>query len=203
MAPEDPIQQQLATLVESAPVVLFMKGSPRAPQCGFSARVCEILDDLLDDYKTVDVLSNGDVREGIKEFSSWPTIPQLYVAGEFVGGCDIIVEMAGSGELHGALGMQLPDVAQPAITISDQAAEVFRDAPVAEGGAIRLSISRAFQYELGISNKSEHDFSVESNGVTLLIDRLSAARANGLEIDYVNAGPESGFRMANPNEGAS
>jgi monothiol glutaredoxin len=203
MASQDPVQLQIADLVKSAPVVLFMKGNPQAPQCGFSAQVTGILGELLDDYKTVDVLSNGDVRQGIKEFSNWPTIPQLYIDGEFIGGCDIIIEMASSGELHTALGFELPDVAQPNITISDAAGEVFRDAPVAEGNVIRLSINKAFQYELGVGPLSEHDFSIESGGVTLAIDRMSAARADGLEIDYVNEGAQSGFKMSNPNEAAS
>jgi monothiol glutaredoxin len=80
-------------------VVLFMKGSPRAPQCGFSATVVKILDVLDVDYASVNVLASDDVRQGIKEFSDWPTIPQLYVKGEFVGGCDIIREMYETGEL--------------------------------------------------------------------------------------------------------
>ena len=91
----DRIRQQ----VTENPVVLFMKGTPVFPQCGFSATVVQILSHIGVKFKGVDVLADSSVREGIKEFSSWPTIPQLYVKGEFVGGCDILREMYESGEL--------------------------------------------------------------------------------------------------------
>jgi monothiol glutaredoxin len=85
--------------VTSNPVVLYMKGTPVFPQCGFSAAVVQILSELGVKFKGIDVLTDPEIRQGIKEFSSWPTIPQLYVKGEFVGGCDIIREMAETGEL--------------------------------------------------------------------------------------------------------
>ena len=91
----DRIRQQ----VTDNPVVLFMKGTPVFPQCGFSATVVQILSHIGVKFKGVDVLADSSVREGIKEFSSWPTIPQLYVKGEFVGGSDIVREMFQSGEL--------------------------------------------------------------------------------------------------------
>jgi monothiol glutaredoxin len=92
----DRIRQQ----VTDNPVVLFMKGTPVFPQCGFSATVVQILSNMGVKFKGVDVLADSSVREGIKEFSSWPTIPQLYVKGEFIGGCDIIREMFETGELQ-------------------------------------------------------------------------------------------------------
>ena len=92
----DRIHQQ----VTDNPVVLFMKGTPVFPQCGFSATVVQILSHLGVKFKGIDVLADSSVREGIKEFSSWPTIPQLYVKGEFVGGCDIVREMFETGELQ-------------------------------------------------------------------------------------------------------
>jgi monothiol glutaredoxin len=85
--------------VTSNPVVLYMKGTPVFPQCGFSAAVVQILSQLGVKFKGIDVLTDPEIRQGIKEFSSWPTIPQLYVKGEFIGGCDIIREMAETGEL--------------------------------------------------------------------------------------------------------
>ena len=91
----DRIRQQ----VTDNPVVLFMKGTPVFPQCGFSATVVQILSHLGVKFKGVDVLADPEIRQGVKEFSSWPTIPQLYVKGEFVGGCDIVREMFESGEL--------------------------------------------------------------------------------------------------------
>ena len=86
--------------VKTNNVVLFMKGTPDFPQCGFSGQVVQILDYLNIDYKGINVLADDDLREGIKVFSDWPTIPQLYVKGEFVGGCDIVREMFQSGELQ-------------------------------------------------------------------------------------------------------
>ena len=85
-------------------VFLYMKGNPAAPQCGFSAKVCEILNGLDVKFATKDVLENPEVREGVKAFSNWPTIPQLYVDGKFVGGCDIIVQMSDNGELKKLVG---------------------------------------------------------------------------------------------------
>ncbi len=103
MALEDATRDRIQELIGGHAVVLFMKGDRDAPQCGFSARVVQMLDQCVADYATFDLLSDGAMREGIKEFSSWPTIPQLYVAGEFVGGCDIVVEMFQSGELKATL----------------------------------------------------------------------------------------------------
>jgi monothiol glutaredoxin len=85
--------------IESSDVVLFMKGTPQAPQCGFSMQVVQILNHLSVPYKAINVLADGEIREGIKSFSNWPTIPQLYVKNEFIGGCDITREMFQSGEL--------------------------------------------------------------------------------------------------------
>ena len=94
------VKERLDALVKSNDVVLFMKGSALFPQCGFSSRAVAILDHLGVPYETVDVLQDQEVRNGIKEFSDWPTIPQLYVKGEFVGGSDIMMEMFESGELQ-------------------------------------------------------------------------------------------------------
>jgi monothiol glutaredoxin len=97
MSAQDTIRQQ----VTSHPVVLYMKGSPQFPQCGFSATATQLLKmSGAQDLFTVDVLQNPDIREGIKQYANWPTIPQLYVNGEFVGGCDIMKEMYQSGELQ-------------------------------------------------------------------------------------------------------
>ena len=95
----DRIKQDIA----DNPVVLFMKGTPVFPQCGFSAALVQILTHLGVKFKGIDVLADPEIRQGIKEFSSWPTIPQLYVKGEFVGGCDIVREMFESGELGDVL----------------------------------------------------------------------------------------------------
>jgi len=98
-APAATAREFIEGAISTHPVVLFMKGEPDAPKCGFSAVVVQILDHLEVPFASVDVLSNEEIREDIKVFSDWPTIPQLYVKGEFVGGADIIREMFGSGEL--------------------------------------------------------------------------------------------------------
>jgi monothiol glutaredoxin len=93
------VQERIQKLISENPVVLFMKGTPQFPQCGFSGQVVQILDYLGAPIVGVNVLEDAEIRQGIKEFANWPTIPQLYVKGEFVGGCDIVSEMFESGEL--------------------------------------------------------------------------------------------------------
>ncbi|SHF27897.1 monothiol glutaredoxin [Kaistia soli DSM 19436] len=100
--------------VKSNDIVLFMKGTPAFPQCGFSGQVVQILDYLGVDYKGINVLADADIRQGIKDYSNWPTIPQLYVKGEFVGGCDIIREMFQAGEIQSFLTEKGIVVAQSA-----------------------------------------------------------------------------------------
>ncbi len=97
------IQDRIKQTVESNDVVLFMKGSPQFPQCGFSGRAVQLLQACGSEFAAVDVLSDPEVREGIKQYSNWPTIPQLYVKGQFIGGSDILMEMYESGELKQAL----------------------------------------------------------------------------------------------------
>ena len=96
---DNPVFDRIQQEIDEQAVVLFMKGSPMFPQCGFSAAVVGALTQMGVKFKGIDVLQDGEIREGIKQFSNWPTIPQLYVKGEFVGGCDIIREMYESGEL--------------------------------------------------------------------------------------------------------
>jgi monothiol glutaredoxin len=105
-ATANPTHDFIAKAVSDHPVVLFMKGEPEQPRCGFSAVVVQILDHLGVEFVGVDVLQSDELREGIKSFSDWPTIPQLYVKGEFVGGADIVREMFSTGELKGFLEEQ-------------------------------------------------------------------------------------------------
>ena len=99
------VQQRIKQQVESHPVVLYMKGTPQFPQCGFSASVVQVLKACgVKELHTVNVLEDADIRQGIKDFANWPTIPQLYVKGQFVGGADIVREMYQSGELQKLLG---------------------------------------------------------------------------------------------------
>ncbi len=113
-------EQQITDTVTGNDVVLFMKGTKTMPQCGFSSRVAGVLNFMGVDYADVNVLADEEIRQGIKDFSDWPTIPQLYVKGEFVGGCDIITEMTLSGELD-----QLFD--QKGVTYDKDAADKIRE----------------------------------------------------------------------------
>jgi len=97
---ENEVYDRIQGEIESNPVMLYMKGTPMFPQCGFSARVVQILSHLNVPFQSANVLEDMELREGIKQFSQWPTVPQLYVGGEFVGGCDIVMEMFQSGELE-------------------------------------------------------------------------------------------------------
>ena len=106
----NPTFDQIQAAIDANPVMLFMKGTPAFPQCGFSARVVQILSHMGVPFGSANVLENMEIREGIKAFSNWPTIPQLYVKGEFVGGSDIMMEMYEAGELH----QLVADIASPA-----------------------------------------------------------------------------------------
>ena len=199
---DDTTRSEIDKLVQGHPVMLFMKGNRQAPQCGFSAKVVSILDNYLDDYQTLDVLQNGEIREGIKTYSSWPTIPQLYVGGEFVGGCDIITEMADSGELFDALGVDRPETIVPELQVSDEAAEALRQAAAQNGAPdqfLHLSVGRDWQTSLSMAPRSATGIEVEANGVTFMVDQFSTARANGLTIQLVESPEGRGFKVDNPN----
>lgn len=117
---ENEIYQYIQNEINDNPVVLFMKGTAEFPQCGFSAMVVGILDTLGVKFKAIDVLANDDLRQGIKDFSDWPTIPQLYIKKEFIGGCDIVREMYESGDLSDLVKKEFHTVHTNANMISDQ-----------------------------------------------------------------------------------
>lgn len=195
------VQERIAEIVKAHPVVLFMKGHRAAPQCGFSATVVDILDDFLDEYQTVDVLSEPGVREGIKEYSDWPTIPQLYVGGSFVGGCDIVKEMRQSGELAKVLGTAPRAFRTPEITITEPAVAALAEHWDGTGKpVVRLEIDRQFANALFFDEPREDDLVLDSETFTLLVDRSTARRADGLVVDFVKGKQESGFKIDNPNE---
>src|SRR5258708_14833881 len=144
-----------------------MKGTRRTPQCGFSAQVVQILDSLLPSYEAVDVLRAPEIRDGIKEFSEWPTIPQLYVDGKFVGGCDIVREMSGSGELQKLLGVNVSEPKAPTVRMSEAAIQAFRSAIAEAGGdLLRLQIDPEFRHELFIGPREPGDVEVRVGGLT-------------------------------------
>jgi monothiol glutaredoxin len=200
MALSEQTRDRIESYVKSNDVVLFMKGNRAMPQCGFSGKVVQILDSLVQDYTTVDVLSDPAIREGIKEYSAWPTIPQLYLKGEFVGGCDVITEMYATGELHQQLGMTAPERKIPTVHISDAAAARLREyIQRAPGKELKLSIDARFQSSLGLAPRQEHEVEVESNGVRVLMDFSTAERADGLSIDLVESATGASFKVDNPN----
>ncbi|MFQ5418170.1 MAG: Grx4 family monothiol glutaredoxin [Myxococcota bacterium] len=200
MSLDDATRDQITTLIESNDVTLFMKGNRETPQCGFSATVIGILDGLLPSYHTVDVLSDHGVREGIKEFSSWPTIPQLYVKGEFLGGCDIIQEMHGSGELAAKLGIDLDGITSADVRISDAAAlalaRAATDAPA--GTHLHLGIDARYRSSLFLAPVSEAEIEVTSNGISLYMDRPTASRAVEARVDVADTPNGAGFQVLLP-----
>jgi len=201
MGNNESTQQRIASIIGSDTVVLFMKGDRTQPQCGFSAKVVKMLDNLVPDYTTIDVLADPEVREGVKEFSSWPTIPQLYVRGEFIGGCDIITEMYATGELHTTFGLAAPERKVPNITITDAAAASLRkhldNAP--EGVFLSLSIDSDFDTSLGLSPRQGNEIEVTANGITVLLDVITAEKADGVSIDLVEGLGGASFKVDNPN----
>lgn len=202
MSLEPATRERIERLIASSDVFLFMKGTRDAPQCGFSATVCGILDGLIGDYATHDVLSDPEVRDGIKEFSSWPTIPQLYVRGEFIGGCDIVQEMAGAGELAAALGVDAPKLDRPPqIRVTEAAASALRDAAsgMPDGTQLHLGIDARFDNKLYFAPPADGEIEVDAGGVRVFVDPFSAPRADGATIDVVETPGGPGFRIDNPN----
>lgn len=195
------LRQRIETLLQSNRLVLFMKGEPQAPQCGFSAKAVAALDALGSDYAHCDVLADGAIREGIKAYGDWPTIPQLYVDGELVGGSDIIEQMANSGELHAALGLPPPDRTPPAITITPPAAAMLRKAIEDAGGemVVRLDIDRNYRTRLQLAPEDHNAITAASDGVRVQVDLAGARRADGLRIDYADDARGRGLVIDNPN----
>jgi monothiol glutaredoxin len=193
-------RERIEGLVRAHPVVLFMKGTRQGPQCGFSATVVGILDRLVPDYRTVDVLADPEIRDGIKTYSSWPTIPQLYVGGEFLGGCDIIQEMFASGELHDSFGIPRTGAGSPTLVITDAAAAALRQlAENAAGRDLHLGVDARFQTGLYFGPPEAGEIRVEANGITIAMDPLTASRADGVAIDARETQEGPAFQVDNPN----
>ncbi|MBX3190406.1 MAG: Grx4 family monothiol glutaredoxin [Labilithrix sp.] len=198
----DQQRQQFDDLVKRNKVVLFMKGNKHFPQCGFSSQVVGILKELGVGFETVNVLSDPAVRDGIKEYSSWPTIPQLYVEGEFIGGCDIVKEMYAAGDLQKKLGVVEQPLTPPKVTLDAGAVKAIQEADEGNGEHLRLEISDKYQYELYFGPKQQGDVEVVASGVTILFDRASAKRADGIRVQWVDTADGGAFKIENPNEPA-
>jgi monothiol glutaredoxin len=199
LAPE--LRQRIASLLDANRVVLFMKGEPRAPQCGFSAKSVAALDALGVDYAHVDVLADSAIREGIKAYGDWPTIPQLYIDGELVGGSDIIEQMANSGELHGALGLPPPDRTPPNITVTPSALTMLHKTlqDAGSGYTLKVEIDQRFNAKLQMAPVDDNAIATEIDGIRVQFDLASAHRADGLSIDWVDDERGRGLVIDNPN----
>ena len=201
MSLDPALQARIRSVLDANRVVLFMKGSPQAPQCGFSAKAVGALSGTGVDYAHVDVLADPEIREGIKAFGQWPTIPQLYIGGELVGGSDIIEQMANSGELHAALGVAAPDRTPPTITIAPEAAKMLRESIAGAGGghALQVAVDAQFNARLQLAPVDPDAIAAEVDGVRAQFDLASARRADGLRIDWVDDARGKGLFIENPN----
>jgi monothiol glutaredoxin len=199
MSLDSATRERIESLLQNHRVVLFMKGTRQQPMCGFSSAATNTLNELLPDYHTVNVLEDPEIREGIKAYGDWPTIPQLYVGGELVGGADIIRQMYASGELHQLFGATAPDRTPPEITITDKAAEAIRQGTAsAQGLALHLEIGPDHSAGFQLAPGSEHDIVVTSNGIEVHFDPGSAQRAKGIVIDWVSTVQGEGLSLKFP-----
>ena len=201
MSLDPALRTRIETLLGANRVVLFMKGRPDAPQCGFSAKAVGALNALGVDYAHVDVLADAEIREGIKAYGEWPTIPQLYIGGDLVGGSDIIEQMSNSGELHSALGVPPPDRTPPAITITAAAAGMLRKAIEDAGGdvVVKVDIDPQFRTRLNLAHEDAAAITAEAAGIRVQFDLAGARRADGLTIDWADDTRGRGLVVENPN----
>ena len=191
----------IAAVLNAHPVVLFMKGNRSQPQCGFSARTAGMLDTLLVDYATVDVLKDAALREAIKLYGQWPTIPQLYVDGELIGGCDIVGQLYDSGELYAVLGVEPPEpTAPPRVACSEAALAAIRNALEQEtGAALHLRISARWDTRLDLGPPNEQAVRAKMADVPVFMDPSTARRADGLHIDVIDTLHGRSLHFDNPN----
>lgn len=196
------VRSQIETAIAKSRVLLFMKGTRQAPACGFSGRAVSLLDTLLDTYATVDVLAHPEIRDGIKEYSSWPTIPQLYVDGKFIGGTDIVTEMFESGALHEVLGVPKVAPEPPSVTLTERAATAVRGFLGEESEVLLIDIDGSFSPTLSIATAPDKAVVLESRGVRLCVELRAWKRAHGITIDYVETPEGAAFKIDNPNEPA-
>ena len=188
MALDPALRARIQSLLDAHRVVLFMKGDPSAPQCGFSARVVGILHDLGVDFAHVDVLSDPEIRDGIKDYGDWPTIPQVYVDGQLVGGSDIVAQMADSGELQALLGLPAPDRTPPSLEVTPAALMMLRSALVDSGGdhVVEVALDRDRRAQLHLVVRDPQRIHVRIDDVDFQFDVASARRADGLRIDFMD-----------------
>jgi len=200
MALDPSLRARIDQMLTSNRVMLFMKGTPKMPQCGFSAQTVGALDTILEgNYASFNVLEDQEVREGIKEYGNWPTIPQLYVDGELVGGCDIVMEMFNAGELHDLFGLEPPDRTPPEIEISERAASKIREFLAAYPGQhLHFQVGSDWDAQFNLGPKSGTEIESTAVGLTVLMDLASAQRARGAKIDWVETVQGEGLKLDLP-----
>lgn len=193
-------RERIEEMVTGNKVMLFMKGTPRMPQCGFSAQTAGALDTLLgEEYASFNVLEDNAVREGIKEYGNWPTIPQLYVDGELIGGCDIVMEMFNAGELHELFGLEAPDRTPPEMEITPKAAEKIGEFLAAYPGQhLHFKIGSDWNAQFHLGPKSGTEIEAQVGGLSVLMDLASAQRARGAKIDWVETVQGEGLKLDLP-----
>jgi len=198
LAPE--IHDRIEGMVTGNKVMLFMKGTPKMPQCGFSAQTAGALDTLLEgDYASFNVLEDNDIREGIKAYGNWPTIPQLYVDGELIGGCDIIMEMFNAGELHEVFGLEAPDRTPPEIEITPKAAEKIGEFLSAYPGQhLHFKIGSDWDAQFHLGPRAGTEIEATAGELKVLMDLASAQRARGARIDWAETVQGEGLKLDLP-----
>ncbi|VAW42285.1 Glutaredoxin-related protein, partial [hydrothermal vent metagenome] len=196
-------RETIDNLVHGNECVLFMKGNPQHPQCGFSSNTVKILQELLvDNFVSFNVLEDQNIREGIKEYGNWPTIPQLYIKGELVGGNDIITEMYNTGELQTMLGQPQPARKPAEITITDIAkGNILSGTKDIGSNVLMLSIDSQFNTRFSIEEPKGYEIisSIDDN-IQIYMDIGTAKRADGIAIDWVEDVSGAGLVIKNPNE---
>lgn len=199
MSLDPAIRERIDTIVNEHRTVLFMKGDRQQPMCGFSAAASRALGDVMPEFHTVDVLADPEIREGIKAYGNWPTIPQLYVEGELVGGADIVRQMYASGELHALFGLPEPDRTPPQITITDKAAEAIRNGMTEAGDmTLHLEVGDDHSASFRLAEAGDNDIVAEANGLEVHFDPGSAQRARGITIDWVETMQGAGLSLRFP-----
>ena len=193
------VKGKIENYVKGNRIVLFMKGTRQSPMCGFSAKTVAALDSVAPDYVTVNVLDDPEIREGIKVYGNWPTIPQLYIDGELMGGCDIVLNMLNSGELHQTLGLDAPDRTPPEITVTPAAAEKIQEAMDGhEGISLHFAVDANWDAQFNLAPAAGGEIAAESNGINVLMDIATAQRARGATIDWVSTMQGEGLAIDLP-----
>ena len=196
------VRNKIENLVNNSNCLLFMKGNPQHPQCGFSSNTVNILKELLgDNFDFFNVLEDQEVREGIKEYGNWPTIPQLYINKELVGGNDIVTEMYNTGELQSMLNLPQPERVAANISISDKAKQNIMSGIKDIGNhVLMLSIDNQFNTRFSIEEPKGYEIVSEVGDIKIYMDIGTAKRANGIEIDWVEDLQGAGLVINNPNQ---